>query len=110
MRSEFMKRFTDALRRRLYPNTGLRVDDLAYALGMNGFTLRAWLRGESCPGGDAVDGCIDFFTRAGDHNFLQELYPKAVTPLIQRRKAADAALALVQSMKGVFRELDEVAA
>lgn len=102
MRSEFVETFKSALRKRLYPHTALRIDDLAYALGVNGFTVRSWLRGENCPSGSMVSGCISFFARSGDPQFICELFPDAVTPLIQKNKKAERALAFVESFKDVF--------
>ncbi len=42
----FEQRFAAALRRRLYPNTALRVKQMAHDLGYSEDTLQRWLRGD----------------------------------------------------------------
>lgn len=104
MKAEFKKLFADALRRRLHPNTGLHRDQLAHALGMHGESVKNWLRGESCPGGGEVSACINYFARCGDHAFLQELFPDAVAPLIQRNKRAEKAIAFAESFQAFVQQ------
>lgn len=103
MKADFGGLFTQALKRRLYPFTALRVDDLAYAIGGNGYTLRSWMRGQTCPSGPMLAACIDYFARCGDHTFLQELFPSAVVPLVQRNQKAERALAFVESFRDVLQ-------
>jgi hypothetical protein len=98
----FSEIFKRALAKRLYPYTGLRKEVLCDAIGVHGMTLRSWLRGENAPSGPMVAACINFFTRTGDHTFIQELYPDAVTPLVQRKREADKALELVNGLKSLI--------
>jgi hypothetical protein len=99
MKAEFKKLFANALRRRLHPNTGLHRDQLAYALGVHAESVKNWLRGESCPDGGTVSACINFFARTGDHAFLQELFPDACAPFVQRQKRAEKAIAFAESFQ-----------
>lgn len=99
MKAEFKKIFAEALRRRLYPNSGLQRDQFAYALGVHGETVKNWLRGESCPDGGALSAAINFFARVGDHAFLQELFPAACAPLVLKTKRAETAIAFAESFQ-----------
>lgn len=103
MKQEFVKTFKEALTKRLFPFTSLRPDDLAYAIGVNGYTLRCWLRGENCANGAMVAACVGFFARQGDFAILQELFPDT-TPLVQRRKEDEAALQLVSGLRTLLNQ------
>jgi len=105
----FKEVFKDALIRRMYPKTSLRIDDLAYAVGAHAGTVRSWTRGENAPSGPMVAECISFFTRMGDPVFLQELFPDAVAPLIQRSRKAEKAMAVVNSLQEILRDGGEAA-
>lgn len=102
MRADFSKTFGEAVRRRTYPNTGLHLAQLAGAIGCHVETLKNAVRGQHNISSHLLAGCIDFFARSDDHTFLQELFPSAVTPLIQRAKRGERALAFVESFKDVF--------
>jgi hypothetical protein len=97
----FKKRLSESLRRRMYPNTGLHPKQLASALGKSTDTIFHWLRAENTAEGDSIDGLIDFFVSQGDANFVVEIFP-GVTPLVQRNKKAERALAFVENFKDVF--------
>jgi transcriptional regulator with XRE-family HTH domain len=90
----FARVIAEALRRRLHPNTGLHSDQLAHAIGMNGDTVRAWLRGHNVPNGEAISELLRFFYSAGDYSFAVELFGEAVTPLTQRARVREAVEAL----------------
>lgn len=103
MRMTFSEVFKTALTKRLHPYTGLRKDDLCYALGVHGMTVRSWMRGENAPSGPMVAAVIDFFARRGDPQFLQDLFPDAVTPLIQRKREDDEAAAVGYAIKKLMQ-------
>jgi hypothetical protein len=109
-RMEFKERFKEALRKRMHPNTALRVDDLGYSLGIHGMTLRTWLRGESCASGPMVAACIDYFTRHGDHGFIQELYPNAVLPFVAQARAMEKAVRVADALADFIQERGAAAA
>lgn len=98
-RMKFTELFSELLRRRLYPNSCIRMDDLAFAIGAHGMTVRSWLRGENSPSGPMMWATVNFFTRLGDHAFLAELFPDAVTPLIQRKREDEEAAAVGYALK-----------
>lgn len=100
----FHRVVAEALRRRLHPNTGLHPAQLAYALGVNGETIRTWLRGHACPNGAAIDALLRFFYYAGDHGFAVELFGSAITPLARKAKVVKALEALDQARAALLSE------
>lgn len=104
MNGSFKDRFKKALARRLYPHTALRPDALAGEVGVHGMTLRNWLRGECGASGEMIDACISYFTWRGDHAFICELYPHAVTPLVQRAKQNEKKAAVVDALQELWKE------
>ncbi len=103
MKSDFQNVLCEAVRKRVYPNTGLHVSQLAYAIGCSDETLKNLLRKQHALSSHYVAGLIDFFARHNDHNFICELYPNAVTPLVQKRREADRALELVNGLKELWQ-------
>lgn len=83
---KFGKRFTEAVRRRTYPNSALHPKQLAHAAGCSVDSFLRWLRGESRVPGEAIDRLVAFFEGAGDRTFLAELFS-------QERIALDLELA-----------------
>lgn len=72
--STFEQRFADALRRRLYPNTALRLKQMAHDLGYSEDTLARWLRGEHRVYAAAAEDVDRYFAaRHGDTDFLREV-------------------------------------
>lgn len=100
----FAKVFGRAVQRRTFPNTGLHLAQLAGAIGCSEETLKNAIRGQHNTSSRLVAASIDFFARMGDHTFIQELYPNAVTPLVQRSHKAERALAFVESFRDVLQE------
>lgn len=100
----FAKVFGRAVQRRTYPNTGLHLAQLAHAISCSEETLKNAIRAQHSTSSRIVASCIDYFTRCGDHTFIQELYPNAVTPLVQRTHKAERALAFVESFRDVLSE------
>lgn len=71
--SSFEHRFADALRRRLYPNTTLRLKQMAHDLGYSEDTIARWVRGEHRVYAGAAEHVDRYFAeRHGDVNFLRE--------------------------------------
>lgn len=100
----FQKDFGNAVRRRLYPNTNLRIEQLAHAMGCHAETLKNGIYGRNNMSSPLVANCIDYFARCGDVGFLCELYPNAVTPLVQRNKRAEKAIAFAESFQAFVQQ------
>ncbi len=99
MKSDFQNVLCDAVRKRVFPNTGLHVAQLAYAIGCSDETLKNLLRKQHALSSHYVAGLIDFFARHNDHGFICELYPNACTPLVQRKREDDEAAAVGYALK-----------
>lgn len=70
----FEQRFAKALRRRLYPNTGLRLKQMAHDLGYSEDTLQRWMRGEHRVYAGAAEDVDRYFVQHHrDSNFLREV-------------------------------------
>jgi hypothetical protein len=70
----FEQRFADALRRRLYPGTALRMKQMAHELGYSEDTIARWLRGDHRVFAGAAEDVDRYFTeRHADPNFLREV-------------------------------------
>lgn len=99
MKADFQDRLCEAVRKRLFPNTGLHVSQLAYAIGCSDETLKNLLRKQHALSSHYVAGLIDFFARHSDHQFICELYPNACTPLVVRKREDDEAAAVGYALK-----------
>jgi len=99
----FKKVFGEAVRRRCFPYTALRIEMLASAVGCHTETIKNAMRGEHNTQSDYVAGVINFFVSQGDYGFLAEIYP-SVTPLVQRRKEDEAALQLVSGLRTLLNQ------
>jgi len=70
----FEQRFARALRRRLYPNTALRLKQMAHDLGYSEDTLQRWMRGDHRVYAGAAEDVDRYFVQHhGDDNFLREV-------------------------------------
>jgi len=69
-RDEFRARIAGAMRRRLFPNTGLRKVDLAHALQLTSATVDNWLAGYSQPDSYVLTKMISLF----DAGFANEVF------------------------------------
>ncbi len=70
----FEQRFAAALRRRLFPNTALRLKQMAHDLGYSDDTVQRWVRGEHRVYAGAAEDVDRYFTqRHRDGNFLREI-------------------------------------
>ena len=69
-RDQFRTRLSGALRRRLYPNTGVTRLHLAQALGKDADTIDNWLNEYSQPDSYVMGDLISFF----DPGFANEVY------------------------------------
>jgi transcriptional regulator with XRE-family HTH domain len=81
MRPEFYERFADAIRRRLAPNTGLHLKQLAGAINVSDDTLVRWSRGQTRITAEALGNLAEFFRKRGDKSFLAEIYGDLVPPI-----------------------------
>ena len=71
----FEQRFAQALRRRLYPNTGLRLKQMAHDLGYSEDTLQRWTRGDHRVYAGAAEDVDRYFVRYHrDDGFLREVF------------------------------------
>jgi hypothetical protein len=109
MADEISKLFSEALRRRLHPNTGLTVDQLAYSIGCNPMTLRGLMRGQGTPSAKVTWGCCNFFAKIGDSSWLPEIMPEATKPLQVKAEEADKAIKFTRAITSAFSELGAVA-
>jgi hypothetical protein len=66
----FRERFSDALRRRLAPNTNLTVSQLAGAIGVSDNTIKNLLSKANEPSARVIDECVAMFK----DTFLNEIY------------------------------------
>jgi transcriptional regulator with XRE-family HTH domain len=66
----FRERFSDALRRRLAPNTNLTVSQLAGAIGVSDNTIKNLLSKANEPSARVIDECVALFK----DTFLNEIY------------------------------------
>lgn len=77
----FGKRFAEAVRRRVYPHTGIHPKQLAHVAGVSIDTFLRWWRGESRVPGEAIDALVTFFDGAGDAAFLHEVFGREAAAL-----------------------------
>ena len=78
--ADFQLRFTEALRRRLFPNAPLHLKEIAGAIGRSENTVTRWWRGETRISGADLDEIGLFFRRRGDPAFLGEVFGRAAAP------------------------------
>jgi len=76
-KGSFELRLADALRRRLYPNTALRLKEVAAGIGRSENTVARWWRGETRIGGEDLDRLAQYLKKRGDGGFLAEVYGDA---------------------------------
>ncbi len=83
----FRRRQAAALSRRLFPNTNLRLKDVAYAIGAHPDSIGNWLRGHTTLDGPSIEALDQFFVGAGDYGFIAELFGDLA---VRRLMKADA--------------------
>lgn len=66
----FRERVSDALRRRLRPNTALTAEVLAHAVDLSVATIQNLLAGEHEPSGRSIDKLVGFFK----DQFINEIW------------------------------------
>ncbi len=95
---DFQERFSEALRKRLYPNANLHLKEIAVAVGRAENTVARWWRGETRILGEDLASLARFFHRRGDLKFLPELFgeffPQEVPPSFDEA----AVLAIVRAV------------
>ena len=95
---DFQARFSEALRRRLYPNANLHLKEIAVAVGRAENTVARWWRGETRVLGEDLANLARFFHRRGDRGFLPDIFGEELPQ--DRSPAFDeaAALAIVRAV------------
>jgi transcriptional regulator with XRE-family HTH domain len=73
----FQRRFAEALRVRLYPNSTLRLKQLAAGINRSEHSISRWWHGESRPLAEDIDRMAVFFAKQGDRNFLADVFGEA---------------------------------
>jgi transcriptional regulator with XRE-family HTH domain len=74
VKSEFQDRFSEALRRRLYPRTGVHLKQIAGAIQRSETTISRWWQGESGISGHDLMRIAQFFSQRGDDEFIAEIF------------------------------------
>jgi hypothetical protein len=75
MKQSFERRFAEAVRRRLYPNSTLRLKMVSQDTGYSEDTIARWMQGKHRVFAGAVEDMASYFaTRYGDHGLLGELF------------------------------------
>jgi hypothetical protein len=78
VKKSFEQRFADALRRRLYPNTRLRLKTLARDTGYSEDTITRWTQAKHRVFAGAVEDVASYFAkRFGDDRLLHEVFASA---------------------------------
>jgi transcriptional regulator with XRE-family HTH domain len=95
---DLASRFGEAIRRRMYPNTGLHPKQLAHIAGCTPNTFDRWLRGENRLPAEPLGNIARFFARSGDVSFLAEVYGEDIVP-INRWPATEVAAAVVDILR-----------
>jgi transcriptional regulator with XRE-family HTH domain len=90
--------FEKAIRRRVYPNTGLHPEQLAHIAGCSMSTFMRYWRGESRIPAEALGNLARFFSRSGDVGFIAEVYGEDIVP-INRWPATEVAAAVVDILR-----------
>jgi transcriptional regulator with XRE-family HTH domain len=96
MADHFQKRFQDALRNRLFPNTAVHLKEIAGVIGRSENTVARWWRGETRVNGEDLDRIANFFAKKGDRKFLEELFGQ-IAPGSRSDSVEEKALALVRA-------------
>lgn len=74
-KSSFEQRFAEALRRRLYPRTRLRLKTLSRDTGYSEDTITRWTQAKHRVFAGAVEDLATYFaTRFDDHGLLHEVF------------------------------------
>jgi hypothetical protein len=95
-KKSFEQRFAEALRRRLYPQTRLRLKTLSRDTGYSEDTITRWTQAKHRVFAGAVEDMATYFaTRFGDDGLLGEVFglvagwvPQPVTAPVERRWTA----------------------
>ncbi|HUK61160.1 MAG TPA: hypothetical protein VLV50_18160 [Stellaceae bacterium] len=95
---DFQERFSEALRKRLYPNTNLHLKEIALAVGRAENTVARWWRGETRILGEDLGNLARFFHRRGDTKFLSELFGEFVAQDASPTFDEATAVALVRAV------------
>jgi transcriptional regulator with XRE-family HTH domain len=95
---EFQDRFSEALRRRLYPNANLHLKEIAAGISRAENTVARWWRGETRILSEDLASLARFFHRRGDMTFLADIFGELL-PLTSAPPLDEAAaLAIVRAV------------
>lgn len=83
-----------AIRKRTFPNTALRHEVLAHAIGAHPDSVRNWAHEVTSPNIDKVHRMAEVFAATGDLMFITEVFGAKVTPISARPPAKDIAAAV----------------
>lgn len=96
MKQSFERRFAEAIRRRLYPNSTLRLKMVAQDTGYSEDTIARWMQGKHRVFAGAVEDMASYFAaRYGDPALLGELFeapPDQKIPLSTSKYEVDLCL------------------
>jgi len=89
--ASFEQRFADALRRRLYPNTALRLKTLSRDTGYSEDTITRWTQAKHRVFAGAVEDLATYFaSRYGDDALLREVFTAAGASALRPAAAYEA--------------------
>jgi transcriptional regulator with XRE-family HTH domain len=94
---DFQTRFREALRRRLYPQAGLHLKQVAAAIGRAENTVARWWRGETRILADDLYGLAAFFASRGDRDFLPEIFAELFPAASLSDDMTSSVLAFIRS-------------
>lgn len=97
MNSSFSKRLNEAIRKRTWPNTGLRLSQLAQAIGCSPDTMERYQYGLTRMPAE----CVGPLCRLFGPSFIAEIYPEAATLTPRDRKALQIGRAALDAMEAV---------
>ncbi len=110
-KKSFEQRFAEALRRRLYPNSRLRLKTLARDTGYSEDTITRWTQAKHRVFAGALEDVAMYFaTRHGDRTLLQEVFGHVahLQPL-PAQAAAEPAWAAERRRASAVERFDEFA-
>jgi predicted transcriptional regulator len=93
MNGSFSKRLNEAIRKRTWPNSPLRLSQLAQAIGCSQDTMERYQYGMTRMPAECVGPLCKLF----GSSFIAEIYPEAATLTPRERKALRVGLAALEA-------------
>lgn len=109
LKSSFEQRFAEALRRRLYPRTRLRLKTLSRDTGYSEDTITRWTQAKHRVFAGAVEDMATYFaTRFDDYGLLNEVFGRVAgwAHPATHAPAVPAAVWPIESHQGLGRMLE----